>query len=112
MAILCTKSAGLENEEGISRVVSISGSSSANNGSALTRFAWQVLGIIYQPDFLVAKYIESGELVNMLPPPIKGMNCALYAYLIHKESLMPKKTRLLLDFWQERLANTVILLMC
>lgn len=94
----------LTDEEGISRVVSISGSISANNGGALTRFALAGLGIIYQPDFLVAKYIESGELVNMLPN-YKGYELCFYA-IYPQRKLMPRKTRLLLDFLQERLANT------
>jgi len=94
----------LTDKEGVSRTVSISGTFSANNGSALTQFALAGLGVIYQPDFLVAKYIKSRELVDVLPS-YKGYE--LYFYAIYPQrKLMPRKTRLLLDFLQEKLANT------
>lgn len=93
----------LMNDSGESLTVSVSGSFSANNGSALTRFAVAGLGIIYQPDFLVSKYIESGELINLLPN-CKGYEIGFYA-IYPQRKLMSRKTRLLLDFLQEKLAN-------
>ncbi|MGO2353207.1 MAG: LysR substrate-binding domain-containing protein [Marinomonas foliarum] len=93
----------LTNEVGESQTVSVSGGFSANNGGALTRFAVAGLGIIYQPDFLVAKYIESGELVNLLPH-CKGYEIGFYA-IYPQRKLMSRKTRLLLDFLQEKLTN-------
>ena len=94
----------LINEEGASQTVSVTGAFAANNGSALTRFALAGLGVIYQPDFLVAKYIKSGELVNLLPK-CKGYEICFYA-IYPQRKLMSRKTRLLLDFLQEKLANT------
>ena len=94
----------LTDSEGVSRTVSVAGALRANNGSALTRFALAGLGIIYQPDFLVAKYIESGELVNMLPS-YKGYEFSFYA-IYPQRKLMSRKTRLLLTFLQQELTNT------
>jgi DNA-binding transcriptional LysR family regulator len=62
------------------------------------------LGTIYQPDFLVAKCIESEALVNMLPH-YKSYELCFYA-IYPQRKLTPRKMRLLLDFLQERLANT------
>ena len=90
-------------EDGTLRSITISGAFSANNGSALTRFALAGMGVIYQPDFLVSKYIESGELVNLLPK-CKGYELCFYA-IYPQRKLMSRKTRLLLDFLQEKLAN-------
>ncbi|MCW4629319.1 MULTISPECIES: LysR family transcriptional regulator [Marinomonas] len=94
----------LTDGEGVSRTVSVSGALRANNGSALTRFALAGLGVIYQPDFLVAKYIESGELVNLLPD-YKGYEFNFYA-IYPQRKLMSRKTRLLLAFLQQELTNT------
>ncbi|UTV98711.1 LysR family transcriptional regulator [Marinomonas rhizomae] len=94
----------LTNDKGISQTMSVSGSFVVNNGGALTRFALAGLGIIYQPDFLLAKYIASGELVNLLPH-YQGYEICFYA-IYPQRKLMSRKTRLLLDFLQERLANT------
>lgn len=94
----------LSDENGVSHTVTLAGGFSANNGGALTRFALSGLGVIYQPDFLVAKYIESGELVDLLPN-YKGYEICFYA-IYPQRKLMPRKTRLLLDFLQEKLANT------
>lgn len=101
---LVPKRWSLTDENGVSQTVSVSGAFTANNGGALTRFALAGLGIIYQPDFLVAKYIESGELVNLLPN-YKGYEISFYA-IYPQRKLMSRKTRLLLDFLQEELANT------
>ncbi|RBP81725.1 LysR family transcriptional regulator [Marinomonas rhizomae] len=94
----------LTDEENVVRTVSISGAFTANNGGALTRFALAGVGVIYQPDFLVAKYIKSGELIQLLSK-YKGYEIGFYA-IYPQRKLMPRKTRLLLDFLQEKLANT------
>ncbi|QUX96895.1 LysR family transcriptional regulator [Marinomonas sp. CT5] len=93
----------LTDEEGVSQTVTTSGAFIANNGGALTRFALAGLGIIYQPDFLVAKYIKSGELVNLLPK-YKGYEICFYA-IYPQRKLMSRKTRLLLDFLEKNLAD-------
>lgn len=76
----------------------------AKEGSALVRFALEGLGVIYQPDFLVEKYIESGELVDLLPS-YKGCEICFYA-IYPQRKLMSRKVQLLLDFLQKELANT------
>jgi DNA-binding transcriptional LysR family regulator len=94
----------LIDEAGVSQTVSVSGAFTANNGGALTRFALAGLGVIYQPDFLVAKHIESGALINLLSK-YKGYEICFYA-IYPQRKLMSRKTRLLLDFLQDKLANT------
>ncbi|NLQ16484.1 LysR family transcriptional regulator [Marinomonas sp. M1K-6] len=93
----------LTDEEGALRTVRVSGVLRTNNGSALTRFALAGLGIIYQPDFLVAKHIESGKLVNILPH-YKGYEFSFYA-IYPQRKLMSIKTRLLLAFLQDELGS-------
>ena len=94
----------LKDEGGNAQTVSVAGAFIVNNGGALTRFALAGLGVIYQPDFLVGKYIASGELVDLLPN-YQGYDICFYA-IYPQRKLMSRKTRLLLDFLQERLANT------
>lgn len=79
----------------------VSGNCRANNGGALVRLALEGVGVIYQPDFLVAKYIESGELVSLLPE-WKGYEISFHA-IYPQRKLMSQKTRLLLEFLQEHL---------
>ncbi|TYL47195.1 LysR family transcriptional regulator [Marinomonas sp. IMCC 4694] len=87
------------------RTVSISGAFSANNGSTLTQFALLGMGVIYQPDFLVEKYLKTGQLVNLLPN-FSGYKIGFYA-IYPQRKLLPRKTRLFLDFLQKALSSTV-----
>lgn len=67
----------------------------ANNGDALCRAALQGLGITFQPDFIVAEALATGELVTLLdeytPPPF-----GIYA-LLPSNRYMPFRVRLLLE---------------
>ncbi|MBJ7549191.1 LysR family transcriptional regulator [Marinomonas ostreistagni] len=85
--------------------VQISGSLMGNNGSALTRLSVAGAGIIMQPDFLVDKYIEKGELVTLFEDyeTFSGQFYVVYA----ERKLLPKKVRLLIDFLFERLQLTI-----
>ncbi|TDO96297.1 LysR family transcriptional regulator [Marinomonas balearica] len=81
--------------------VPVSGSFEANNGGALTRMAVEGVGIIYQPGFLVDRYVQSGQLVPILT------NFCGYVGKFHavytQRRLLPKPTRLLLEFMIEKL---------
>ncbi|AEF53813.1 LysR family transcriptional regulator [Marinomonas posidonica] len=79
----------------------VSGNCRANNGGALARLALEGVGVIYQPEFLVSKYLESGALVNVLPQ-WKGYEISFHA-IYPQRKLMSQKTRLLLEFLQENL---------
>ncbi|MBM6551200.1 LysR family transcriptional regulator [Marinomonas ostreistagni] len=83
--------------------VHVSGSLMGNNGGALTRFAVEGAGIIMQPDFLIEKYVESGELTVLFPEyeTFTGQFYAVYA----ERKLLPKKVRLLIDFLIEKLGS-------
>ncbi|SBS25141.1 HTH-type transcriptional regulator DmlR [Marinomonas aquimarina] len=83
--------------------VSVHGALMANNGSALTRLAVAGAGIIMQPDFLVERYLESGELVSLFDEyeTFTGQFYAVYA----ERKLQPKKVRLLIDFLLEKLQS-------
>lgn len=83
--------------------VNVSGPFQSNNGGALTTMALRGAGVIYQPDFLVAKYIRSGQLVNVFPD-YEGYQLSFHA-IYPERKLLPRKTRLLLDFLQQKLSN-------
>ncbi|MFD1384332.1 LysR family transcriptional regulator [Rhodanobacter aciditrophus] len=88
-------------KDGVTEEASISGTLSANNGGALTRLAVEGAGIIMQPDFLVEKYLKTGELVHLLDDyeTFSGQFYAVYA----DRKLLPKKVRLLIDFLIKKL---------
>lgn len=83
--------------------VQVSGPLMGNNGGALTRFAIEGMGIIMQPDFLVERYLESGDLEVLFPEyeTFTGQFYAVYA----ERKLLPKKVRLLIDFIMEKLES-------
>ncbi len=93
----------LKDCQGAERSVSVSGPFQSNNGGALTAMAVSGAGVIYQPDFLVAKYIRSGQLVNVFPD-YEGYQMSFHA-IYPERKLLPRKTRLLLDFLQQKLSN-------
>lgn len=90
--------------QGETKNITVAGRFKVNNGGALVRFALAGLGVIYQPDFLVEKHIESGELVDLLPS-YKGYEICFHA-IYPQRKLMSRKVQLLLDFLQRELANT------
>ncbi len=74
----------------------------ANNGEALAMAALQGLGITVQPDFLVARWLESGQLQCILDayaPPELG----IYAVLPGNR-YMPYRVRVLIEFLAGQLA--------
>lgn len=83
--------------------VQVSGTLMGNNGGALTRLAVAGAGVIVQPDFLVERYIEEGQLVPLLEEyeTFTGQFYAVYA----ERKLLPKKVRLLIDFLIEKLQS-------
>ncbi|BFM49369.1 LysR family transcriptional regulator [Marinomonas sp. THO17] len=89
------------NADGERCSVVVSGNCRANNGGALVGLALEGAGVIYQPDFLVSKHIESGALVSVLPQ-WKGDEFNFHA-IYPQRKLMSQKTRLLLEFLQEHL---------
>lgn len=82
--------------------VNVSGSVIANSGSALVHLARAGVGLIYQPDFLVLPHLESGELVQLLEDYSGYIGQFHAVYPQHK--LLPRKTRLLLDFLESNLS--------
>ncbi|MEO9655781.1 LysR family transcriptional regulator [Marinomonas sp.] len=93
----------LKDSQGGERSVNVSGPFQSNNGGALTAMAISGAGVIYQPDFLVAKYIRNGQLINVFPD-YEGYQLSFHA-IYPERKLLPRKTRLLLEFLQQKLSN-------
>jgi len=88
-------------QDGKERSLRVSGSLRYNSGHALVDAALKGLGLVQLPDFYVQSYLESGELVELLPrlqPDDEG-TWALYP---HSRHLSPK-VRMLLEYVQQRL---------
>jgi DNA-binding transcriptional LysR family regulator len=85
--------------------VSISGSMRTNNGDALMAAAIAGLGVVYQPDFIVADAIRRGELQRIsLDVPtcdIGGINI-----LYSPDHSPPAKARAMIDFLVSAFAPT------
>lgn len=75
----------------------------ANNGDVLTQAALQGMGIVLQPDFLVAEHLRSGRLQRVLPEyavaPI-----SIYAVYASRSHLAPK-LRSFIDHLAEAFAH-------
>ncbi|TPM26929.1 LysR family transcriptional regulator [Mesorhizobium sp. B2-3-5] len=85
--------------------VPISGPLRASNGDALVEAATAGLGIIYQPTFIVARPIATGELVRLEldhPPVDLGGVYAVYP----PAERPPAKTRVFIDFLIQHFAGT------
>ncbi len=84
-----------------SRPIRTDGPLIANNGDILVQAAVRGLGIIVNPDFIVADQLRSGELVPILEDwEIDGPR-AVWAMYPHRRHLSAK-VRLLVDFLVER----------
>jgi DNA-binding transcriptional LysR family regulator len=68
----------------------------ANNGQVLASLAAQGLGVVYEPDFIVAQYIRSGQLVPLLSGyrPPRSPIAAVYPSRRH----LSAKVRTFVDF--------------
>jgi len=75
-----------------------------NNGEAMRDMAIAGLGIIVLPRFIVAKALQSGELIDALPDitPMPDAIYAIYAPVRH----MPRKLRAMLDHLAASFAGT------
>jgi DNA-binding transcriptional LysR family regulator len=72
----------------------------ANNGQVLASLAVQGLGIVYEPDFIVAQEIRAGQLVPLLPDyrPPRSPIAAVYPSRRH----LSAKVRSFVEFLAER----------
>lgn len=72
----------------------------ANNGQVLASLAVQGLGIVYEPDFIVAQEIRAGQLVQLLPGhrPPRSPIAAVYPSRRH----LSAKVRSFVEFLGER----------
>lgn len=87
--------------------VAVSGVLRASNGDALVMAAVAGLGIVYQPEFLVAREIEAGLLVPLEldhPPLQLGGIYALYPV----DRRPPAKVRVAIDFLADRLSHNAV----
>jgi len=72
----------------------------ANNGQVLASLAVQGMGVVYEPDFIVAQEIRAGQLVPLLPGyrPPRSPIAAVYPSRRH----LSAKVRSFVDFLAER----------
>lgn len=83
------------------RKLTVHGSLKCNNGYALLDAALKGIGIVQLPDYYVQPYLQSGELIALLPshqPKDEGI-WAIYPHNRH----LPSKVRLLLDYLDQHL---------
>ena len=74
----------------------------ANNGRMLAELAVAGMGVIFEPDFIVAPEVDAGRLVLLLPgyEPARGPIAAVYPSRRH----LSAKVRGFVDFLAERFA--------
>lgn len=87
-------------EAGKERNVRVQGNIRCNSGSALTDAALKGLGVVQLPDYYVEEYIESGELVELLPLYREEQE-GIWALYPHNRHLSTK-VRSLVDFLREQ----------
>ena len=75
----------------------------SNNGDTCRAAALAGRGIIMQPSFMIARDLERGELVEILPR-YKGPELGLYA-VFPSRKLLSAKVRVLIDFLSEKAAK-------
>jgi DNA-binding transcriptional LysR family regulator len=84
-------------------VVKVTGNLRANNGDALRAAAIAGQGLIYQPAFMVADELRSGELVSLtLDQPTVQFGGIYAVYLPDRNP--PAKVRAFIDFLAGRFA--------
>jgi DNA-binding transcriptional LysR family regulator len=91
--------------EGRSEKVKVQGSVLTNNGRSLCEMASHGLGVVLQPEFLVADYLKSGELVRVLDR-FEVSSISLYVVYPHRRFLSAK-VRSFVDFLVEHFSGEV-----
>lgn len=77
----------------------------SNNGDTCTRAAVAGQGIVLQPDFMVQPFLNSGELIELLPD-WQSEESGIYAVYPSRRHL-PAKVRLMIDFLAHQLAPKI-----
>ncbi|MEH6472652.1 MAG: LysR substrate-binding domain-containing protein [Halopseudomonas sp.] len=88
-------------EAGTVRSIRVKGSLRCNSGPALVDAALKGLGLVQLPDYYVADYVASGELVTVLDP-FQRQPEGIWALYPQNRHLSPR-VRQLVDFLAERL---------
>ena len=88
---------------GAERAVRIAGAAHANNGSLLCALAVAGMGVLLEPDFIVAAEIRAGRLVTLLPE-FRPPTSTIYAAYPSRRHLSAK-VRLFVDALAERFAG-------
>ncbi|MGV3002654.1 LysR substrate-binding domain-containing protein [Vibrio sp. E150_018] len=83
------------------RKLTVNGSLKCNNGYALLDAALKGIGIVQLPDYYVESYLESGQLISLLPQH-QTKNDGVWAVYPHNHHLSTK-VRLLLDYLDKHL---------
>lgn len=87
--------------EGVLQTFSVRSRIHANNGQALVEAAAQGLGIACQPDFILAPFIQSGRVTEILSA-FDTPKLGIYAMLPGNRQV-PHRVRVLMDFMADRL---------
>jgi DNA-binding transcriptional LysR family regulator len=90
-----TRSTWLFSIDGSEIGVKVGGRISSNNGAAICEMAISGLGIILQPDFIVARHLRSGALEQLFPDQLPE-SVGIYA-VYQSRRHVPARLRLLLD---------------
>jgi len=71
-----------------------------NNGDLLAQAASDHLGVIYQPDFILKPYLDTGQLVTVLP---EWQQRRVNAWLVYPaRKYLPMKVQAMVGFLEER----------
>ncbi len=92
-----------EAPDGTKHAVRITPRNRANNGRMLAALAVSGLGIVFEPDFIVAPEVRAGRLVRLLPgyEPARSPIAAVYPSRRH----LSAKVRTFVDFLAERFVH-------
>ena len=92
-----------EARDGQSHSVRVTPRHRANNGRMLAALAVAGMGVVFEPDFIVAPDVDAGRLVRLLPDyePSRGPIAAVYPSRRH----LSAKVRGFVDFLAERFAK-------
>lgn len=93
----------LRHQDGRQAEVRLSGRLVSDSGDMLLEAARQGLGLLVQPDFLVAGDLRSGALVRLLPDWC-GPDVAMWVVIPHRR-LVPARVRAFADFLVARFAH-------
>lgn len=87
-------------QNGVEEKVRVTGNFRANNGNVLTNAAIDGLGLVRQPQYLLAEALEQGRLVRVLPTWEAGWHTVNAVYPSRR--FLPAKVRALIDFMVEQ----------